>query len=137
MEGNIRSVRPYKKTLVITVPDTSAAESRDAPALMKVKSGPAVTVQNSDSANANVNTATVEMGIQANEPAEFDPPFLPTENVPKVHQEAENFDGDRVLANSILFLQDFGWWIEISYAVPEGDIGRAFEILKVKMVFNI
>jgi hypothetical protein len=85
MEGNIRSVRPYKKTLVITVPDTSAAESRDAPALMKVKSGPAVTVQNSDSANANVNTATVEMGIQANEPAEFDPPFLPTENVPKVH----------------------------------------------------
>ncbi|KIJ89643.1 hypothetical protein K443DRAFT_154869, partial [Laccaria amethystina LaAM-08-1] len=42
-----------------------------------------------------------------------------------------NFDGDRVLANSILFLQDFGWWTEIAYAVPEGDIGRVFEILKI------
>ncbi|KAF8054715.1 hypothetical protein FPV67DRAFT_1657784 [Lyophyllum atratum] len=48
----------------------------------------------------------------------------------KVHVEAEGFDGDRVLANSILFLQDAGWWIEASYAIPEGGIGRAYEIMK-------
>jgi len=95
---------------------------------MKVKVGTAVAVHNMDSA-ANANTTT-----QVNEDSEVDPPSLPSESVPKVHQEAENFDGDRVLANSILFLQDFGWWIEISYAVPEGDIGRAFEILKVKFI---
>lgn len=68
---------------------------------------------------------------QANENLEEADPPLPTENVPKVHEEAANFDGDRVLANSILFLQDFGLWTEIAYAVPEGDIGRAFEIMKV------
>lgn len=99
----------------------SAAESRNAPEPMKVKPGPVTVV-----------AAAGAMETQANEPTEVDPPSLPTENIPKVHQEADGFDGDRVLANSILFLQDFGWWIEISYAVPEGDIGRAFEILKVR-----
>ena len=63
--------------------------------------------------------------------SEGDPPIPPTEDLPNVHQEASNFDGDYVLANSILFLQDFGWWNEIAYAIPEGDIGRVFEILKV------
>ncbi|KAF9033045.1 hypothetical protein BDZ89DRAFT_1012477 [Hymenopellis radicata] len=42
----------------------------------------------------------------------------------------EGFDGDQVLANSILYLRDFGWWTEISYAVADGDIGRVYEILK-------
>lgn len=119
--GRYASQEAYEQSL-------SAAESRDAPAPMKVKVGTAVAVHNMDSA-ANANTTT-----QVNEDSEVDPPSLPSESVPKVHQEAENFDGDRVLANSILFLQDFGWWIEISYAVPEGDIGRAFEILKVKFI---
>lgn len=69
---------------------------------------------------------------QANENLEeANPPPLPTESVPKVHDEVANFDGVRVLANSILFLQDFGLWTEIAYAVPEGDIGRAFEIMRV------
>lgn len=49
----------------------------------------------------------------------------------KIHVEVPGFDGDRVLANSILFLQDAGWWVEASYAVPEGDIGRVYEIVKV------
>lgn len=49
----------------------------------------------------------------------------------KTHVESPGFDGDRVLANSILFLQDAGWWIEASYAVPEGDIGRVYKIVKV------
>jgi hypothetical protein len=26
---------------------------------------------------------------------------------------------------------EFGWWIELNYAIPEGDVGRVFGILKV------
>ncbi|KAJ7016698.1 hypothetical protein C8F04DRAFT_1244801 [Mycena alexandri] len=33
--------------------------------------------------------------------------------------------------NAILFLMEFGWWIELNYAIPEGDIGRVLEILKI------
>lgn len=59
---------------------------------------------------------------------------MPTDNDPKPkgHEEKKNFDGDRVLANSILFMREFGWWVEMAYAVPEGDIGRAYEIMKVR-----
>ena len=102
----------------------SSTESNDAPAPLKVKFGP-------PSASANAYTSPIDVGTEIDENLEAAPPSLPTENVPKVHKEAENFDGDRVLANSILFLQDFGWWTEIAYAVPEGDIGRVFEIMKV------
>ncbi|KAF9021243.1 hypothetical protein BDZ89DRAFT_930664, partial [Hymenopellis radicata] len=49
----------------------------------------------------------------------------------KVHVEAKGFTGDRVLANSILFCRDFLWWLELSYAVSDGDIGRVMEVLKV------
>ncbi|KAJ7847404.1 hypothetical protein B0H13DRAFT_2362517 [Mycena leptocephala] len=45
--------------------------------------------------------------------------------------EPPGFNGDRVLSNSILFLMEFGWWIELNYAIPEGDVGRVFEILKI------
>jgi hypothetical protein len=53
---------------------------------------------------------------------EDDLPTFPTEDLPKIYQEANGFDGDRVLANSIPFLQDFGWWAEIAFAVPEDDL---------------
>jgi hypothetical protein len=49
--------------------------------------------------------------------------------------EKAGFDGDRVLANAILFLQDAGWWVEAAYAVPEGDIGRVWEIMKVTCLY--
>lgn len=93
----------------------SQTESSNAPPAMKVTVGPPFTAQ-------TVTAADISEG---------DSPCLPTEDLPKVHQEDVHFDGDRVLANSILFLQDFGWWTEIAYAVPEGDIGRVFEIMKV------
>lgn len=95
----------------------SLAESNDASTFMKVPVGQPTT-----------------MPIVINIATESDPSALPTEDLPKVHQEAKDFDGDRVLANSILFLQDFGWWTEIAYAVPDGDIGRVFEILKVSTI---
>ncbi|KAJ6530369.1 hypothetical protein DFH09DRAFT_867569, partial [Mycena vulgaris] len=53
------------------------------------------------------------------------------EEGPKIHKEPPGFDGDRVLSNAILFLMEFGWWIELNYAIPEGDVGRVFEILKI------
>ncbi|KAJ7815739.1 hypothetical protein B0H14DRAFT_3111793 [Mycena olivaceomarginata] len=49
----------------------------------------------------------------------------------KVHEEKEGFTGDRVLRNSQIFMQDFGWWVEFAHSIPEGDIGRAFEIMKI------
>ncbi|KAF8057175.1 hypothetical protein FPV67DRAFT_1566211 [Lyophyllum atratum] len=67
----------------------------------------------------NQNTTSAE----ANKP--------PDDGKTTVHVEAKGFDGDRVLANAILFLQDAGWWVEAAYAVPEGDIGRVYQIIKI------
>ncbi|KAF7371606.1 hypothetical protein MVEN_00016000 [Mycena venus] len=53
------------------------------------------------------------------------------EEGPKIHKELPGFNSDRVLSNAILFLMEFGWWIELNYAIPEGDVGRVFEILKI------
>lgn len=50
---------------------------------------------------------------------------------PDAHEEEDNFQGDRVLANSILFVREFMWWIELKYAIPEGDIGQIWEVIKV------
>ncbi|KAJ7218595.1 hypothetical protein GGX14DRAFT_390366 [Mycena pura] len=49
----------------------------------------------------------------------------------KLHSELPNFTGDRVLANSILFLRDFMLFEEFSEALSDGDIGRVHEVLKV------
>ncbi|KAK7455872.1 hypothetical protein VKT23_010909 [Stygiomarasmius scandens] len=51
-------------------------------------------------------------------------------DVPAAHIEDDDFTGDQVLANSILFKSEFVLWLEMAFAIPEGDIGRAFEILK-------
>ncbi|KAK7050355.1 hypothetical protein R3P38DRAFT_2604844 [Favolaschia claudopus] len=53
----------------------------------------------------------------------------------KAHTEAPNFQGDRALANEILFLQDMGWWIIAAHAVPEGEMGRIWEVMKI-WIFN-
>ncbi|KAJ7495706.1 hypothetical protein B0H11DRAFT_2002186 [Mycena galericulata] len=68
-------------------------------------------------------------------PTEIPAPELPKAGAgtdgPKIHTEEAGFDGDRVFANAILFLMEFGWWIELNYATPEGDVGRVMEILKI------
>jgi hypothetical protein len=61
-------------------------------------------------------------------------PKSSSENIPTGHTETPGFDGDRVLANSILFMLEYGWWLEAAYAIPEGDIGRFWEIMKVEML---
>ncbi|KAJ7829381.1 hypothetical protein B0H14DRAFT_3088117 [Mycena olivaceomarginata] len=53
------------------------------------------------------------------------------EEGPKHHEEHAGFTGDRVLRNSQIFMMDMGWWIEMAHAVPEGDISRIWEILKI------
>ena len=55
-----------------------------------------------------------------------------TEARPEVAKEEEGFDGDRTLANSILFLHEYSTWVELAHATPEGDIGRVWEIIKVR-----
>jgi hypothetical protein len=50
-------------------------------------------------------------------------PSKASNDAPKVHEEKEGFTGDRVLRNSQIFMQDFGWWVEFAHSIPEGDIG--------------
>jgi hypothetical protein len=59
-----------------------------------------------------------------------------TDGIPG-HVEQPDFNGDRVLANEMLFLRDFGYWIEADYAVPVGDVGRLLEVLKVCSAMDI
>ncbi|KAF7293112.1 hypothetical protein MKEN_01468500 [Mycena kentingensis (nom. inval.)] len=49
---------------------------------------------------------------------------------PKPQAEAADFDGDRVLANEIIFLRDMSWWVIANHGVPEGEIGWVWEVLK-------
>ncbi|THU86715.1 hypothetical protein K435DRAFT_867989 [Dendrothele bispora CBS 962.96] len=41
------------------------------------------------------------------------------------------FDGDRTLANSILFKLQFGSYLLLEYAIKDGDVGRVLEQLKI------
>ncbi|KAJ7801437.1 hypothetical protein B0H13DRAFT_2390012 [Mycena leptocephala] len=60
------------------------------------------------------------------------PPDIPAPELPKaakdnegtkIHTEEPGFDGDRVFSNAILFMMEFGWWIELNYATSEGAVG--------------
>lgn len=89
----------------------------------------------SDSLNESApNTLKFPIGLP------YVPPAMPTsqsesqEKRPTAHIEEEGFTGDRVLANSILFKMEYSWWIEAAYAIPEGDIGRVWEIMKVSLI---
>jgi hypothetical protein len=45
--------------------------------------------------------------------------------------EEEGFEGDCVLANAEVFLQEFGWWIVADYCIPEGAVGSLLEVFKI------
>ncbi|KAF9024016.1 hypothetical protein BDZ89DRAFT_936258, partial [Hymenopellis radicata] len=59
-------------------------------------------------------------------PSGIDVPTDSAAKSDKVHVEELGFDGDRPAANAALFKFEFGLWIEFSYAVSEGDTGRAW-----------
>ncbi|KAG8780720.1 hypothetical protein FRC12_022648 [Ceratobasidium sp. 428] len=40
-------------------------------------------------------------------------------------------ESDQLLGNLILFMRDTFWYLELASAIPEGDTGRVFEILKM------
>ena len=44
----------------------------------------------------------------------------------------EPFKGDRTLAKSIALRRDLLWQREMAYATAEGDVGRLYEIMKVR-----
>ncbi|KAJ7815211.1 hypothetical protein B0H13DRAFT_2242621 [Mycena leptocephala] len=80
----------------------------------------------------SADPAEINMDASPEIPAEDPPKTNATSDGPKVHKEEPGFDGDRVASNAILFLMEFGWWVELNYAIPEGDVGRVLEILKVR-----
>ncbi|KAF8888940.1 hypothetical protein CPB84DRAFT_1816490 [Gymnopilus junonius] len=91
----------------------SLVESNNAPATMKIVFGPA-------------HTMGVNYGVEAGGVTDNSNSLtltLPSEKVPKIHKEANDFDRDHFLANSILSLQILG--------VPEGDIDHVFKIIKI------
>lgn len=50
------------------------------------------------------------------------------------HNPADDtWKGDRALANLILQLRDSFWYYEMCQATSDGDIGRVFEIIKVRL----
>ncbi|KAJ7775506.1 hypothetical protein B0H16DRAFT_1757012 [Mycena metata] len=67
----------------------------------------------------------------ADPPLEATPGKKKSADSPQTHIESSEFDGDRVLSNSILFLMECGWWAELNYAIPEGNIGRVLEVFKI------
>ncbi|KAF9558295.1 hypothetical protein CPC08DRAFT_639202, partial [Agrocybe pediades] len=99
----------------------SFSDSKNAPDNLKIPFGERATSQQ-QSAGIRTQGTGDDNGVPLN---------VPSKETPTDFKETDGFDGDRSLANSILFLQDFGWWIELAYAIPEGDIGRVFEVLKV------
>jgi hypothetical protein len=51
-------------------------------------------------------------------------------------KDNEGFDGDRSLANSILFKTQFTSWLLLEYTIKDGDIGRVLEQLKVILLLS-
>ncbi|KAJ7883176.1 hypothetical protein B0H14DRAFT_3082456 [Mycena olivaceomarginata] len=120
----------------------SNAESQKAPSTFKVPFGepwvrdhtppPSRTPASSEIPNEENIDGDEENFDSPPQPSTGDEvPVAASNKGPKTHVEPEDFDGDRVLSNSIIFLQEFGWWIELCYAIPEGDIGRVLEIFKI------
>ncbi|THU75413.1 hypothetical protein K435DRAFT_880874, partial [Dendrothele bispora CBS 962.96] len=53
-------------------------------------------------------------------------------DIPLDSKDGEAFDGDRSLANSILFKMQFGSWLLLEYAIKDGDVGKVMQQLNEK-----
>ena len=53
--------------------------------------------------------------------------------LPPMAQNPDHLDGDRVLGQSIVFIRDAIRLCEFVYATAEGDVGRVYEVLKVRV----
>ncbi|KAJ8087622.1 hypothetical protein PM082_006455 [Marasmius tenuissimus] len=112
----------------------SAPETHKFPSCTRSPSSPSVT-ETSLASQPTEDDSTNEMEIEQDdlENSENIPNRTPEEEGKKaeIPKEEPGFTGDRVLANLILFQLEYSWWIEAAYAVSEGDIGRAFEVIKI------
>lgn len=66
-------------------------------------------------------------------------PVLPVADE-STHEDSDDprtWHGDRLLANTVNFMRQTFWYIEFCAAVSEGDIGRVFEIIKVRCCFSL
>lgn len=99
------------------------------PDILKFPIGAPYTSQTISTQNPNTTREEIETDDAVE--AEAVPSSESQEKRPSAYIEKEGFTGDRVLANSILFKMEYSWWIEAAYAIPDGDIGRVWEIMKV------
>lgn len=88
-----------------------------------------------DPTTENCDADVEDADAEEDEPATQ--PKSAKEKKPTSHIEEKGFTGDRVLANSILFKMEYSWWIEAAYAIPDGDIGRVWEIMKVYTEYSL
>jgi hypothetical protein len=80
-----------------------------------------------------VTETCLSNGIPEDAPAEDDSVNpLTVEMAAAEGIEDEGFNGDRVLANEALFLMEAYQWVKAAYAIPEGDIGRMYEVVLVR-----
>ncbi|KAJ6487520.1 hypothetical protein DFH09DRAFT_1252793 [Mycena vulgaris] len=111
----------------------SAEESTHPDNVKKVPVG-SPWVSPSTSAPAQADIDPMPDLVEIEEPTALtDPPAGTSEkkDAPKYHEERPGFTGDCVLRNSQIFMAEFGWFIEFLMAVPEGDIGRVWQIMKI------
>ncbi|KAE9385362.1 hypothetical protein BT96DRAFT_949893 [Gymnopus androsaceus JB14] len=80
----------------------------------------------------NCNADVENVDAEEDEPAIQ--PKSAKEKKPTLHIEEKGFTGD---PNSILFKMEYSWWIEAAYAIPDGDIGRVWEIMKVYTEYSL
>ncbi|KAF8988896.1 hypothetical protein BDZ89DRAFT_1055325, partial [Hymenopellis radicata] len=76
--------------------------------------------------------AVDEQEVDASVHSEEEEPVLEEGRGEKIkeHVEEPGFDGDCCIVNVCLFKFEIGLWIEFSYAVSDGDTGRAWQIIK-------
>ncbi|KAE9391314.1 hypothetical protein BT96DRAFT_945441 [Gymnopus androsaceus JB14] len=77
-------------------------------------------------AGTNQTPADDESGEVKDGDADEDEPVAQSSKEKKAagHIETAGFTGDHVLANSILFMMEYSWWIEATYAIPEVGAGN-------------
>ncbi|KAJ6550920.1 hypothetical protein B0H10DRAFT_1968702 [Mycena sp. CBHHK59/15] len=108
----------------------SASESSDSYLPNKVPKGsPWVAPANANCPQSdNVEDAHLPDLVEIVEPEpRVDPPVAVKvpEDAPKIHKQKSGFTGDRVLHNSEIFLQDFGWWMNSRGPFPKAILGAS------------
>ncbi|KAJ7686436.1 hypothetical protein B0H14DRAFT_3674367 [Mycena olivaceomarginata] len=83
--------------------------------------------------NNQVPQGTPWTGLARSAAVSEPPPGAELDDLPdlvEIQERIMESQKRQILRNSQIFMMDMGWWVEMAHAVPEGDIGRVWEILK-------